>query len=95
MSMGESKALIANVSIPLPDEFSDPADIERIAAWLNQAYDEQEKRVGRIDTPVVALSLAYKLAVELEQIRHQAEAAEEEMRETLAAIASQLERLAD
>lgn len=86
---------IANISIDVSDDDGDADQLEALERWLNKRYDSEEKRLGRIDTPVVALHLAYQLARELQEAKNEAEDQVEEFRATLERIIAQIESLTD
>ena len=95
MSQGGRHIRIANIQIPLPEDIEDADLIDALERDLQRAYDEEEKRIGRIDTPVIALSLAVRLALELQNTRDQLTDQEEEVRAILEKVASQIEQLAE
>lgn len=82
---------IANASIEVP-VFQDQETTLEIAHHVTAQVQAIEKSYGRIDTQAFALRAAFDLAVELEQIRRNAE---QESRDMIMALDELVTRLKD
>lgn len=92
MSTPRTTVRIANIPVPVPI-YGDEAATQELAAKLNRLYDRMEAEVGRIDTPVVALRMAWELALEIASVRDEAADQEAALTAAMADLATTLERV--
>lgn len=92
MTAPRTTITVANIPVPVP-VYRDESATQEIGQKLNRLYDRMEAEIGRIDTPIVALRMAYELALEITQVRDEAAAQEAELTRVMGDLAAALERL--
>jgi len=92
MNQAKTNVKIANVNVPVP-VYMDKEITNDLVQQLNKLYNKMEADVGRIDTPVVALRMAYELAVRLREAQADAETSASNANEVVDTVATELDRL--